>query len=269
MKVGEWLAQATKKLEKTGISTARLDCLVLLEDATGKDRSWLLSHPTFHVRGLTFHMLEEQVGRRARHEPLAYIRGKSEFYGREFLVNEHTLQPRPETETMIEMLLKRKPKKVIDVGTGSGCIAITAKLTLIECEVIATDISSPCLVVAKKNAKKLKATVSFLQTNLISQLDNKRLDNSVLCCNLPYVPASFTINRSAMFEPEIAIYGGKDGLDYYRQLFVQLEQKNSTPSAILTESLPTQHLDLQKIAHDYGYTLDEVSDFIQAFVPAT
>src|SRR6185436_17881464 len=123
------------KLEAAGISTARLDALVLLEDATGKDRAWLLAHSEFELNKKIANLLQKQITMRATHAPLAYIRGESEFYGREFLITPDTLQPRSETETMIDMLksyLDRgsrvKDEVIIDVGTGSGCLAITAKL---------------------------------------------------------------------------------------------------------------------------------------------
>ncbi len=265
MNVGDFLKTTTKSLSQADIPTARLDALILLEDATQKDRAWLLAHPEHNFHGQTLDTLNEQVIRRVHHEPLAYIRGKSEFYGREFLVTADTLQPRPETETMIDMILELASQKIIDIGTGSGCIAITSKLEMPNIKVAATDISEPCLKIARKNAKRLDADVSFLQTNLVSGLKASDLSDAVLCCNLPYVPDSFTINQAAMFEPEIAIFGGKDGLDYFRQLFEQLKDKNATPKGILTESLPTQHKALQKLAGENGYKLQNTQDFIQQF----
>src|SRR3990167_7586357 len=104
MRVEAWLKQATQELETAGIGTARLDCLVLLEDLTGKDRAYLLAHPEFPVKGSTFHKLEKQIEKRKKHVPLAQIRGKTEFYGREFIINQDVLEPRPESETMIELL---------------------------------------------------------------------------------------------------------------------------------------------------------------------
>ncbi|MDZ7785629.1 MAG: peptide chain release factor N(5)-glutamine methyltransferase [Candidatus Saccharibacteria bacterium] len=282
------MAKKTKALESAGISTARLDCLVLLEDATGKDRSWLLAHPEHELESSKVKKLKEQVQRRAKHEPLAYIRGRSAFYGREFLVNEHTLQPRPETETMIDHLKslykvepcteakssERKALSIVDVGTGSGCIGITAKLELPDAEVYATDISEECLKIARKNARKLKANVEFHKANLLlSQKNNSHFlndrsksENIVLLANLPYVPEGFTINQAAMFEPDVAIFGGKDGLDYYRELFAQIETLKTKPHFIFTESLPTQHKDLTAIAEKHGFRLHECQDFIQVFI---
>jgi len=100
MNIQAWLALQTKKLERADIITARLDCLVVLEDVTGKDRGWLLAHPEYVLQGSDLKFLSTKVAQRAKHVPLAYIRGKAEFYVREFAVNAHTLVPRPATETI-------------------------------------------------------------------------------------------------------------------------------------------------------------------------
>src|SRR5215471_10178286 len=104
MTIISWLQSSTLKLTEAGITTARLDCLVLLEDETGEDRSWLLAHPEHSLQIETTQKLNKKVIQRARHEPLAYIRKKTEFYGREFYIDHHVLEPRPESETMIDVL---------------------------------------------------------------------------------------------------------------------------------------------------------------------
>src|SRR5690606_30273863 len=133
--------------------SARLDCLILLGDALGKDRAWLLANGDEVLSVKTQSQLKNAVNRRASHEPIAYIRGKSEFFGREFTVTPATLQPRPETETMIELLsklitphfknYKARPcnMRIVDVGTGSGCLAVTVKLEWPEAIVHAIDIN--------------------------------------------------------------------------------------------------------------------------------
>jgi len=99
--ISAWLKQSQGLLKDAEISTARLDCLVLLEDALGKDRAWLLSHPDEALQGSILEKLNTKIVQRAKHIPLAYLRGHAEFYGRDFSVNAHTLVPRPETETII------------------------------------------------------------------------------------------------------------------------------------------------------------------------
>lgn len=270
MRADKWLAKATGLLETVGINTARLDCLILLEDATGKDRSWLLAHPETTLQGPTLQRLEKQLKRREKHEPLAYIRGKSEFYGREFIVNSHTLEPRSETETMIDLFknlhCKVGPCNVVDVGTGSGCLAIIAKLELPDAEVYATDVDKKCVETARQNAEKHGVKIEFFEGDLFEAIPttNYRLPTTILA-NLPYVPDNHTINKAAMFEPKHAIFGGPDGLDLYRRLFLQLSDISRKPEYILIESLPFQHDELSKIAKIGGYTLSATDDFIQLF----
>ncbi len=266
MNNGDWLSQATKRLEKSGIGTARLDALVLLEDATGHDRAYLLAHPTTPLKGLTPQKLEIWLNRRLQHEPLAYIRGKTEFYGHEFIINKHVLEPRPESETMIELLKSTKINPgtmIVDVGTGSGALAVTAKLEMPKMNVMGTDIDANCIKVAKQNAKKHKTDIKFIQTDLLSGVELSK--NSILLCNLPYVPDDYKLNEAAMNEPKIAIFGGSNGLSVYRQLFKQTEKLASKPKYIFTESLPLQHQELAKIAQNSGYHLQKTDDFIQVF----
>lgn len=351
-KINTWLNQATQILTINDISSARLDALVLLEDATGRDRSWLLAHPEHELDEKTLRELNAQLERRCRHEPLAYIRGKSEFYGREFIVNTHTLEPRPETETMVDLLKKladrgqptedsRKgsegksnkrqsvsskyhrtndtkrlhgsdavqgdgeqrtemymeyingaaepttpqraertgnnsslaaeqdssPMSIVDVGTGSGCIAITVKLIYPEVSVIATDIDKKCLDTAKKNAKKLGTKITFYHGNLLEPLSNIKYQVSgiIILANLPYVPTHFKINSAAQHEPHHAIFGGEDGLCYYREMFGQITGISHKPRFILTEALPPQHDELTNIAKKADYQQIDKQDFIQVF----
>lgn len=267
MNLEEWLKTATKQLSKSGISTARLDCLVLLEDITGKDRAWLIAHPDFILDDKSKHVLDAQLLRRAKHEPLSYIRGKTEFYGREFIVNAHTLEPRPETETMIDLLKLIKPSgPILDIGTGSGCLAITAKLEFPETQVYATDIDKMCIKTARQNAKKHDADIKLFMCDLLESIPptTYHLPSTILA-NLPYVPDCHTINQAAMFEPKHAIFGGKDGLDCYRQLFIQIDKLPEKPRYVLTESIPFQHQALEKISNKHGFQQTDERDFIQLF----
>lgn len=277
MTLGVLLKKMTELLTDAGIVTARLDTLLLMEDVTGKERAWILAHHEFVLDKKSIIKLGELVKRRANHEPLAYIRGRSEFYGREFLVTPDTLQPRSETETMIDLLKnllehnydvsRVRPWKMVDVGTGSGCLAITAKLEWPEAEVYATEINGAALKVAKMNAVKLRADVKFYKGNLlqpVSSLASSPLP-LILLCNLPYVPDNHTINKAAMQEPAVAIFGGEDGLDLYRELFIQIRKVSVAPRYVLTESLPFQQKKLAEIAKEHDYIQTEEEDFIQIF----
>lgn len=266
MTTHDWLHSATTTLAATKVPTARLDCLVLLEDATGRDRAWLLAHPEFEVTDVQVKRLETQLTRRAQHVPLAYIRGHTEFYGREFVVNEHVLEPRPETEAMIAILKALPPAAhmaIADIGTGSGAIAITAKLELPNAVVFATDIDPACLAVARVNAARHHASVTLAHGNLLAPLADQPL--TTLLCNLPYVPSDHALNQAATHEPRLAIFGGADGLTLYRDLFIQIDTLPTKPTHILTESLPLQHAALADLAAQHHYQLAATNDFVQHF----
>lgn len=277
MNLQQWINNATNQLKSAGIASARLDALMLLEDSIGKDRGWLLAHPDMELSDIKLGGLAERIERRIGHEPLAYIRGRSEFYGREFIVSPATLQPRPETETMVGLLLdqvksgKLKVETIIDVGTGSGAIAITTKLELPKLNVYATEINADALKIAEQNAEKLGAGVLFHQGSLLEPLKYQISDIRYLAvmANLPYVPDSHTINEAAMHEPKVAIFGGRDGLDLYREMFAQLSVISPRNPVIFTESLPFQHEKLSKIAASTGYRLVKTKDLIQVFETAS
>lgn len=266
MKNETWLKSAIKNLETAGIVTARLDAMVLLEDITKKDRGWLLAHTEFVLTKLQVENLNKLVERRAKHEPLAYIRGKTEFFGREFIITKDVLEPRPESETMIELLEKLslpKSPRIADVGAGSGALGITAALEQKNAKVDLLEIDPNAIKIAKLNVAKYKLEVAVLYSDLLEQSNPPY---HALLCNLPYVPDNFQINPAAQAEPRLAIFGGHDGLDTYRQLFEQLTKSSSwRPKYILTESMPPQHETLAKIAKSTGYHLLLANDFIQIF----
>lgn len=268
MKTNDWLAAAQGTLQETGIETPRLDCLVLLEDVTGQSRAYLLAHPEMELTDEQLTILAKQLERRTRHEPLAYIRNYKEFYGREFYVDERVLVPRPESETIIELLKQLAPKNpvIADIGTGSGVLAITAKLEIPGASVIATDIDEACLTIAKRNAKVNETIITVCHGNLLEPfIKNDSLKPDVLLANLPYVPTDFQINRAAAHEPAVALFGGDDGLDLYRSMFTQAASLAHQPALILTESLTDQHHVLVAIAQQQGYQQVADEDLTQAF----
>lgn len=273
MTTEEWLTKATNQLTRAGIGSARLDCLILLEDETRKDRSWLLAHPEEVLDSKHEAILQKLLSKRERHVPLAYVRGKTEFYGHEFVVNDQVLEPRPETESMLELLKKlalmpqnkqfdARNARIADVGTGSGAIGISAAIELKNGHIDLIDIDSKALKVAKTNVDKFTLKLSLICSDLLAATDK---DYQILLCNLPYVPDGFHINLAATHEPRLAIFGGLDGLDVYRHLFDQVKKLKLKPLYILTEALPPQHDELAALAAASGYKVDQVDGFVQAF----
>ncbi len=262
--VVEFLAENTVALRQAGIESARLDCLILLEDVTGLSRAKLLAHPEQPLTGTQYRRLAAHIHARLRHTPLAYIRSKAYFYGREFMVSEHVLVPRPETETMIDMLkqLPLRQPAVADIGTGSGCIGITAALELPGAQLYLYDIDPRALLVARQNVRQKHVKVAVAHADLLAGVSGHF---DVILGNLPYVPRNFPINRAAAHEPPIALFAGKDGLDAYRAFWQQCGHRTDTPRYILTESLPVQHAKLAALAQPAGYIQQAVQGFIQLF----
>lgn len=270
MKTSNWLSKAAEQLSDAGIETGRLDALVLLEDVTGKERTHLLAHPDTTLTPEQQKQLQKLLDRRAKHEPLAYIRNKTEFYGSEFYVNHNVLEPRPESETMIELLKKQSElqsiETIIDLGTGSGALAVTAKLEMPKSRVLAVDIDQNCLKVATANAQKLETHIEFIHGSLLEAFFDAKLDAPIaILANLPYVPDDYQINQAALQEPKIAIFGGKDGLDLYRIMFEQLDEYFDQRIFVFTESLPFQHSELTNIAAAQNFKQIAEEDFIQVF----
>ncbi len=267
MKVEQWLKKAAKQLDNAGIGSAYLDVLILLEDELKKDRSHILAHPEIELSKTKLKRLDAKLKRRAGHLPLAFIRGHTEFYGRKFLVNRYTLEPRPESETMIDLLLKLPLPSlpfIADVGTGSGCLGITAALELQDPQVDLYDIDASALAVAKHNVELHELKLKAYKRDLLSR---QVRPYEVILANLPYVPDRYRLNQAAAMEPRIAIFGGQDGLDIYRRFFQQLRRFSWRPKFVLTESLPPQHQDLATLAQAAGFSLVDMDGFVQAFRP--
>lgn len=268
--VGEFLARAVQELSKAGIATTRLDTLVLLEDVLNTNRAHILANPDLLITHSQYQKLQKVVSRRLEHEPLAYIRKTTEFYGRNFYVDHRVLEPRSESEAIIDLVKELDlptDTTIIDVGTGSGALAITTKLEIPSALVVGSDIDRGCLKVAARNAKRLSADVLFMRSDLLTSLKLAPATTQavMLLCNLPYVPNDSHINQAAAHEPAMAIFGGPDGLDLYRRLFEQTTTLTPQPIYIITESLPPQHQHLQTIAEQSNYSLLKTTDFIQLF----
>ncbi len=248
-----------------GISSAVLDSEILVSHVLNKPRTWVHAHSQERLSQNQHRQLNRFLQRRAAGQPIAYITGQKEFYGRNFIVSPEVLIPRPESENFIE-IVKTLPSnlKFIDIGTGSGILAITSVLVQPTWSGVATDISQAALKVAQKNTRKLGAkNLVFKVQNLLVD-DTKKYD--VVLANLPYVPQNLFNKADISFEPKIALFAGEDGLDIYRELFKQIMARKHKPTHILTESLLNQHKQIEQLAKSAGYRLGESRGLIQHFV---
>ena len=269
MRLITWLDQSTSTLKTAGVSSARLDSELIASSVLKQSRTWLHGNPEYVLTVSEHNLLDVLQERRASQEPIAYIIGSKEFYGREFVVSPDVLVPRPESEDFIEIIktLEVSDIKFIDLGTGSGCLAITTALEQPTWSGTATDISPKALNVAKQNAKNLIAkNLVFKVQNL---LDDDAENYDLVIANLPYVPNNLLNKPDLAHEPEIALFAEHDGLALYEELFQQIFARQHRPSHILTESLKVQHKVLEKLAKGAGYQLRETRGLIQHFVPAS
>lgn len=270
MSIIDWLAENMNKLSVSGVDSPRRDCLVLLEDTLDKDRAWVISHPEYRLQKRMVEQLDKLVERRSKREPLAYIRNKAWFYGRFFNVGPEVMIPRPESETFIEIIKDLNPDEVVDLGTGSGCLAITVKLELSKCCVFAYDIDLKPLKIAKKNAQKHRVNIVFKLSDLLSDVEEYRGESSskkttVLMANLPYVPDGLITSKEILFEPKKALFSGEDGLNHYRKFWQQVTDLSSKPQHVLTESLEKQHEAMVNFAKQAGYELNQANVLVQSF----
>ncbi|HEY4963231.1 MAG TPA: HemK/PrmC family methyltransferase [Candidatus Saccharimonadales bacterium] len=286
MTIGNYLRSSTDQLQRSKVLTYRLDALLLLSHVLGLSKAQILAQPDKQIDQKELKVLNDLVAKRSQHIPIAQLTNSCEFYGRKFIVNEHVMQPRPESEALIDSLklaiaddgflfsltqAKSETSEgqevppmlsIADIGTGSGALGITAYLELRNCHVDLFDIDSSALEVAKNNVAFHTININVIQSDLLAMVDSSY---HIYLANLPYVPDDMELNKSAEYEPTIAIFGGIDGLDLYRKLFKSLADKQQRPLYILAESFPSDHLLLESIAKGSNYSLQQTNDFIQVF----
>ncbi len=254
MTIQKTLIWGVRKLNSTNIPSARLDAEILLEYELSKNSEWLIIHSADKINAKDFQKYQKLILRRTKHEPIAYITDKKEFFGLDFKVNKNVLIPRPETEILVEAVLTevRKlgsygVKKIADIGTGSGNISVAIatkfKNQKSKVKIYATDISKEALKVAKQNAKKHKVTskVKFIQSDLFENFPpNSKFD--IVCANLPYLDTGFKnlLQKSGesaglKYEPKIAWQGGKTGAEIYERFFKQVKSHLEKNSKIFIE----------------------------------
>jgi release factor glutamine methyltransferase len=243
--VAEALAAATDGLAAAGIAEARLDAELLLAEVTGRGRASLIADPGTTIGAAEARRFGELVRRRLRREPLAYIVGRKGFRRLELAVDNRVLVPRPETELLVEVALERRPARVLDVGTGSGAIALAVADELPEAEVVATDTSPGALEVARANAARLGLAdrVRFEAGTVPAE---ESFD--LVLANLPYVAERAWAGLEpevTKWEPREALLAGEDGLDAYRALLAPLDEG---PAECLRPTFSDQSVPLDRAA---------------------
>ncbi len=236
----EVLAHAIARLERAGVETPRLDAEILLAEACGLSRTGLLARraPLTESEARRLHVM---LARREQREPLAYIVGRREFFSLDFEVNPDVLIPRPETETLaaaaLDYLKTRAPSRVLDIGTGSGILAVTLAVNEPRARIVATDVSKQALEVARRNARRHRCAerIEFVEADLFPPGD-ERFD--LVVSNPPYIQNQSIDELQpevARFEPRRALAGGADGLGFYRRIAEGVRARLGGGGAVMVE----------------------------------
>lgn len=237
MNLKQALAHARETLRNNNIEDAPLEGEILLRYVLGVSRARFFSQLDEELSPGQGQDLKGALERRVGGEPAAYITGHREFFGLDFIVNRDVLTPRPETELLVEKAIalagKRPIKKIADIGTGSGAIAISLAVNLPRVTIYATDISSRALGVARRNCKKhgVEDRIVLLHGNMLKPLQE---NVDLIVANLPYVRAA-DVKGTLSFEPLRALNGGEDGLDSIRLFCRQAAKKLAKQGCLLLE----------------------------------
>lgn len=253
------------------MNISSLEKELILTHILQKSREYVLMYPEINLNRAQKAKFGKLVKRRMNNEPLAYILGHKEFYGLDFKVNKNILIPRPETEQLVDEVLKLNPKNtnIIDIGTGSGNIIITlAKYIKSKNNYFAIDISGKALYIAKQNAKKynLDKKIKFIHGNLLNPFIQNykflpagrqgKIKNSIIVANLPYLSRKIYNSISSdikNFEPKSALLSGTDGLYHYRKLFSQIKSFRAMCNTlqIYLEFSPEQKIKITRLIKKY------------------
>ncbi len=268
MTVKEALQAAADYLAKRRLRTPRQDAELLVASVLRRDRTFLYTYPEHQLSAAQKHLFQQWLVKRGEHYPLQYLRGKQEFYGREFSVRPGVFIPRPETELVLEAalgLLRESPEeqlRVVDVGTGSGCIGITLACEEPRVMVTATDISLIALKVARQNAKKHRCLdrLEFREGQTLSSVRDRLGYYHLVVSNPPYVSSEEGNRVDASVdkhEPREAVYAGESGQEIYRQLFSEAHKVLHPQGKLVVELGEGAGQATCRLAQEKGWVLED------------
>ena len=271
MTIAQWLKQATDELADDLLPSPRLDAEIILAHTLKRPRTYLHAHTDDEVSLRDIDIANARIELRKDRVPVAYIIGHKEFYGRRFTVTPSVLIPRPESEQLITLLKSQLPnsvalpgiarRRLVDIGTGSGCLGITAKLEFPELEVALTDVSRHALQVAEKNAASLGAEVETFTSDLL--LDYP-YSPDIIIANLPYVDRSWEQSPELVNEPAEALYAEDDGLAIIKRCIEQVAVRSKPDALLLLEADPRQLDAITSFGRAHGFKEVARDDFALA-----
>jgi release factor glutamine methyltransferase len=260
MNIGQALSLAKKKLKDSNISSFNIDANLLLCHVLGKSKEFIIFNPEIDLSVQDFSQFEELVARRQKSEPISHILQKREFYNREFLVTKNVLDPRPDSESLIEYVLNYFPGdetlEMLEVGVGSGCLIITILSELKKSHAKAVDISAKAIEVANKNSSThgVDNRLEIIESDLFSNLGEEKFD--LIISNPPYIKSADIADLSddvKNFEPLGALDGGEDGLDFYRQIAKQSQKYLNKDGSVILEIGMGQEKEIVEFFQESGF----------------
>lgn len=260
-KIKNLVLKASKELKANKIDTFAIDSQILLGHVLNKDRSFVICNPEFIVNQEQIASFESYIQRRLKHEPVSLILGKREFYSRDFIISKEVLDPRPDTELLIDIVKNSYDKldefSFLDIGTGSGNITCTILAEFTKSYGFSIDISKNALEIAKKNIKlhKLEKRAELLQSNIFENIAKTQIFDLIIS-NPPYISSKkldFLPNDVKLYDPKIALDGGEDGLDFYRKIAKNAKKHLKKDGFLLFEIGFDQKYEIEQILGDNNF----------------
>lgn len=266
MKISEILTEAKLRLKNSGVENVGLDSLILLSHALSFSKEKIIFNPDLELSLNQQQSFFDLIERRTKREPISHLIEKREFFGRDFFVNSNVLDPRPDSETLIELVLKNFPQKesslkILEIGSGSGCLIITLLSHFSNSNAVALDISKKALEIAQKNAinHEIINRLQLIESDLFANLENAEKFDLIIS-NPPYIPSSEIENLQdevKKFEPRLALDGGFDGLDFYRQIAAKAKNFLNEKGKVILEIGQNQEKEVAEIFIKEGFLFNE------------
>ncbi|ANF16967.1 hypothetical protein XW81_00815 [Buchnera aphidicola (Schlechtendalia chinensis)] len=257
MNIRTWLHESYLKFKSVRNSSFKLDLNILLSFVLKKKISWSISHDTFELNNNILKRLHSLLMRRICGEPISYLVGKKEFWSLSFIVSKNTLIPRPETETLVENALMRidnnSHKKILDLGTGCGCIALALASMRLNCDVVGVDRVHESINIAKRNAKILRCkNVVFLHSFWFSKINEKY---DIIVSNPPYIGLNEIkdLDNELFFEPFLALISSENGLSSIRYIIKNSKRYLKRMGWLLIEHGWMQRARVQRLFKENNY----------------
>ncbi len=253
-------AQSVKRLEEAGYFHAKRELEIILSSILKRPSAWLETNGEVKLSAKQQLAISQAIKKRMEGQPLAYIVGSQPFGTLSLKSDNRALIPRPETEMLVEKLINQLNKfglatdTFLEVGTGSGAIAISLKKAFPKSAIVATDISSDALELARENARETSVDITFIQSDLLASVPKQQFD--VIVANLPYVPTeklAFSSNQILDWEPRIAIDAGEDGLKYIRPFLEKIESYMKPKCLVGLEMWHSHGPEIQKISNQLSF----------------